>query len=54
MLRMWIKSKARSTDQKDLFLNEAEALAPIDQTPQAETDDIDEEESASVAEHQRK
>jgi transposase len=45
------KSEARGTDQKDLFLNEAEALAPTDQTPQAETD---EEESTPVAGHQRK
>jgi len=45
------KSEARGTDQKDLFLNEAEALAPTDQTPSAETD---EEESTPVAGHQRK
>ncbi|PYE72706.1 IS66 family transposase, partial [Xylophilus ampelinus] len=45
------KSEARGTEQKDLFLNEAEALAPTDQTPQAETD---EEESTPVAGHQRK
>jgi transposase len=48
------KSEARGTDQKDLFLNEAEALAPTDQTPQAEVEDIDEEESTPVAGHQRK
>lgn len=30
------KSEARGTDQKDLFLNEAEALAPTDQTPPAQ------------------
>lgn len=45
------KSEARGTDQKDLFLNEAEALAPTDQTPPAETE---EEESTPVAGHQRK
>ncbi|CAM3485032.1 Transposase IS166 family protein [Paracidovorax anthurii] len=45
------KSKARGTDQKDLFLNEAEALAPTDQTPPAETGD---EDSTLVADHQRK
>ena len=45
------KSEARGTDQKDLFLNEAEALAPTDQTPPAETN---EEESTPVAGHQRK
>ncbi|HEX7952320.1 MAG TPA: transposase, partial [Burkholderiales bacterium] len=44
------KSEARGTDQKDLFLNEAEALAPTDRSPQAETD----EESTPVAGHQRK
>jgi transposase len=45
------KSEARGTDQKDLFLNEAEALAPTEQTPPAQTD---EEESTPVAGHQRK
>lgn len=45
------KSEARSIDQKDLFLNEAEALAPTDQTPPAETG---EEASTPVAGHQRK
>lgn len=52
------KSEARnasggtgSTDQKDLFLNEAEALAPTAQTPPAETDD---EDTTAVAGHQRK
>ena len=45
------KSEVRGTDQKDLFLNEAEALAPTDQTTPAETD---EEESTPVAGHQRK
>ena len=46
------KSEARGTDQKDLFLNEAEALAPTAQTLPAESDD--EEESTTVAGHQRK
>jgi len=45
------KSEARGTDQKNLFLNEAEALAPADHTPQAETD---EDESTPVDGHQRK
>lgn len=45
------KSEARGTGQKDLFLNEAEALAPTDQTPPAE---IDDEESTPVAGHVRK
>jgi transposase len=45
------KSEARGTDQKDLFLNEAEALAPTAQTLPAESD---EEESTTVAGHQRK
>jgi transposase len=45
------KSEARSTDQKDLFLNEAEALAPTAQTLPTGVDD---DESTSVAGHQRK
>ena len=45
------KSEARGSEQKDMFLNEAEALAPTDQTPPAETD---EEDSTAVAGHQRK
>jgi len=45
------KSEARGTDQKDLFLNEAEALASTAQTLPAE---IDDEESTAVAGHQRK
>src|SRR6478609_8281402 len=45
------KSEARGTDQKDLFLNEAEALAPTAQTLPAE---IDDEDSTPVAGHQRK
>lgn len=45
------KSEARGTDQKDLFLNEAEALAPTEQTLPAQTD---EEASTTVAGHQRK
>ena len=45
------KSEARGTDQKDLFLNEAEALAPTAQTLPAE---IDDEDSTRVAGHQRK
>ena len=48
------KSEARGTEQKDLFLNEDEALAPTDQTPPAEVEDIDEEESTPVVGHQRK
>lgn len=44
------KSEARSTDQKDLFLNEAEQLAPTAQTPPATQD----KESTAVAGHQRK
>jgi len=45
------KSEARGTDQKDLFLNEAEALAPSAQTLPVE---IDDDESTAVAGHQRK
>jgi transposase len=45
------KSEARGTDQKDLFLNEAEALAPTPQTQPAETDEDD---SITVAGHERK
>lgn len=45
------KSEARGSEQKDLFLNEAEALAPTAQTLPAETDD---EESTNVTGHQRK
>lgn len=45
------KSEVRGTDQKDLFLNEAETFAPTEQTPQAE---IDEEALTPVAGHQRK
>ena len=45
------KSEARGTEQKDMFLNEAEALAPTDQTPPAESD---EEVSTPVAGHKRK
>ncbi len=48
------KSEARGTGQKDLFLNEAEALAPTDQTPPARIDDIDNVESTLVAGHVRK
>lgn len=33
------KSKARGTSQRDLFLNEAEQLAPIDQAPPATQDE---------------
>lgn len=40
------KSEARGTDQKDLFLNEAEALAPTAQTLPSE---IDDDESTAVA-----
>ena len=45
------KSEARSLDQKDLFLNEVEQLAPTDQTPAAQNE---EEQSTPVAGHQRK
>lgn len=46
------KSEVRRTEQKDLFLNdEAETLAPTNQTPPAE---IDDEESTLVAGHVRK
>ena len=45
------KSEARGTDQKDLFLNEAEALAPTAQTLPCGVDD---DESTPVAGHQRK
>ncbi len=46
------KSEARGTDQQDLFLNEAEALAPTPDTPAAQEDQADE--SIEVAGHQRK
>lgn len=45
------KSEARSADQKDLFLNEAEALAPTDQTAPSQAEP---EESTPVTGHQRK
>ena len=45
------KSEARGTEQKDLFLNEAEALAPTDESLPAQAD---EEEATPVAGHQRK
>lgn len=45
------KSETRSADQKDLFLNEAEALAPTDQTAPAQAEP---EESTPVTGHQRK
>jgi len=45
------KSEARSADQKDLFLNEAEALAPTGQTAPAQAEP---EESTPVTGHQRK
>jgi transposase len=45
------KSEARGSEQKDMFLNEAEALAPTNQTSPAETD---EEDSTPVAGHKRK
>jgi transposase len=44
------KSEARGTDQKDLFLNEAEALAPTPATPAAE----ESEDGIEVAAHTRK
>ena len=46
------KSEARGSDQKDMFFNEAEALAPTRDTPAAEEDPTDE--SIDVASHQRK
>ena len=46
------KSEARGTDQRDMFFNEAEALAPTPDTPVAEEDNA--EESVEVAGHQRK
>lgn len=45
-----VNSEARGTDQKDVFLKEAEALAHTAQTPAAETDD----DSTTVASHKRK
>ncbi|MCX7177079.1 MAG: IS66 family transposase [Proteobacteria bacterium] len=45
------KSEARGTDQKDLFLNEAEALAPTPATPAAQEDA---DEGIEVAAHTRK
>ena len=45
------KSEARGSEQKDMFLNEAEALAPTDQTPPVESG---EEGSTMVAGHKRK
>ena len=46
-----VKSEARGSEQKDLFLNEAEALAPTAQTLPAE---IADEESTTASGHQRK
>ncbi|WP_407830875.1 IS66 family transposase [Verminephrobacter eiseniae] len=43
------KSEARGTEQKDMFLNEAEALAPTAQTPPAEIEDDEEEDSTPDA-----
>ena len=45
------KSEARGTDQKDLFLNEAEALAPTSDTPAAQEES---DEGIEVAAHTRK
>jgi len=45
------KSEARGTDQKDLFLNEAEALAPTSEIPAAQEDSA---EGIEVAAHTRK
>jgi len=45
------RSEARSADQRDLFLNEAEALAPTGATLPAQEDEDD---STPVAGHQRK
>jgi transposase/outer membrane murein-binding lipoprotein Lpp len=46
------KSEARGSDQRDMFFNEAEALAPTLDTPAAQEDKA--EESVEVASHQRK
>ena len=46
------KSEARGTDQRDMFFNEAESLAPTPDTSPAQEDDA--EESVEVAGHQRK
>jgi transposase len=46
------KSEARATEQKDLFLNEAEALAPTAATEPAQEAETDA--SAEVAAHKRK
>lgn len=46
------KSEARGTDQQDLFLNEAEALAPTPDAPVAQEDES--ADSVEVAGHQRK
>ena len=45
------RSEARGSEQKDLFLNEAEALAPADEAAPAEAD---EEDSTPVTGHHRK
>ena len=45
------KSEARGTEQQDLFFNEAEALAPSQDTPTAQEDDATD--SVEVAGHQR-
>ena len=46
------KSEARGTHQKDLFINEAEALAPTAETPAAQEDVPND--SIEVAGHERK
>lgn len=46
------KSEARGTHQKDMFLNEAEALAPTPATPAAQ--EVESDETIEVAGHQRK
>jgi transposase len=45
------KSEARGTHQRDLFLNEAEALAPTAQTPPAQEEEVP---GVKVAAHSRK
>lgn len=44
------KSEARGNQQRDLFLNEAEALAPTEQTPPAQEEEV----GTTVAAHVRK
>ena len=46
------RSEARGTDQRDMFLNEAEALAPTSETPVAQEGEPDH--GIEVAGHKRK